>query len=353
MGKLFVRIAGQQDNLGDVVLHRSMIRSLRDLGQLNVLLESTEPAYANSIVESGDIIFTDIGAWHAALKSSLRDGPVFYFERPGELMLLRRKLYNDLKMAITLRRIAWGCGASFLLGVGARYPLTFWQKWGFRAAFAPYTMLGWREVRTAAQIGIGRVMPDWAFSGGTPVAQQPSGARDQLVVSLRVDRPEPSQEWFDALRQFAQRRELAITVVCQVARDMPRCRMLAEKLGGQIGPWIEGDFIATERALRELYGRTALAVSDRLHVLIISASEGAVPLCLLDRSEDKIGRHFDAIGFHGSAEHIEGPDVDLRVQRLEHHIARRAEIGAACDKARDDVCAIEARIAQLVLAGRS
>ncbi|MDE8650464.1 polysaccharide pyruvyl transferase family protein [Novosphingobium album (ex Liu et al. 2023)] len=348
MSKIFVSIAGQHDNLGDVVLHRSMLKALRGLGKLHIVSHTLDAPYVGAVVDGErDDVQTDAEAWNSALRSALGRERILYFQKPGELVLTGRRLGRDLLHSLTLRRIARRGGASFVLGVGARSPANPWRRLALRLAFAPYALVGWRDVRTAREMKIGQVMPDWAFGDGTPGAEQGDGPRDQLVVSLRIDRPEPSEEWLEALRLFAQRRELGIAVVCQVARDMPRCEMLAARLGGTLAPWVEGDFVATEDALRALYRRTAMAVSDRLHVLIIAATEGAVPLCLLDREEEKIGRHFDAIGFPGSAQTASGPDVEARVALLERQFARRVELVAACDKAREAVRAVEREVARI------
>ena len=104
------------------------------------------------------------------------------------------------------------------------------------------------------------------------------------------------------MRGFAQTRGLEVWAVAQVQQDSERARRLAADLGGRALDWPAAtDPARQEERLRELYARTAIAVSDRLHVLIAAFTEGAVPFASLTVESDKIDRHFRAIGISGVA----------------------------------------------------
>jgi hypothetical protein len=67
----------------------------------------------------------------------------------------------------------------------------------------------------------------------------------------------------------------------------------------------------------------------------------------LDQGEQKIARHFDAIGYLGSTEVIGGPDIEARIARLDYHLKRGTELASACEKAQEAIRLVEDRIAEL------
>lgn len=347
MHEIFTNVTGQDDNIGDIVLRRRMLEALRPVGRLHLLVGGAEETYLDPLVHLTDVLYRTENEWRRAMHLSAKRSSTIFALKPGELSRARKRLAKDLFASL----IPFPTGGSkgpirLALGMASRTSLTPLQALPWRLYLRAFSLVAWRDVRTHRQVGIGEVMPDWAFGEGSdePATAQ---ARDTLVVSLRVDRPLPAPEWFAAIRTIAARRGLSVVAVCQVARDLGRTQQLAEALGGTVGPWYADDYARTERELRALYAHAALAVSDRLHVLVVAATEGCVPLCLLDRQEQKIERHFDAVGYPGSTQ-VMTPGATDTADKLEAQLARGPEIAEACRRARASIGAMEQRIAALV-----
>lgn len=118
----------------------------------------------------------------------------------------------------------------------------------------------------------------------------------------------PPPGWFTWLGQLCTTLGLRVVVVVQVEQDRERAELAARTLGAEVAPWEGTSHVAQERALRNVYGQSRLVIGDRLHGLIMAATEGAIPLGWVPSSSGKIRRHFDAVGFRFASEH-EGGDV--------------------------------------------
>src|SRR5690606_14199932 len=113
----------------------------------------------------------------------------------------------------------------------------------------------------------------------------------------RDDRPAPSIEWTNAIRSFASQHGLQIAVVSQVRMDNVRGSDLVKQLQAQSFLWEENvGHIEQEEIVRELYLKTRIVISDRLHVLIAAITNGALPSVILTQPSDKIKEHFDVVG---------------------------------------------------------
>lgn len=341
--QIFCNIMGQHDNLGDVVLRRRLLEVVRPSGDLHLLTGGASSDYVGALVQEGDTVYTDPVVWTAAAKASAARQKTFYFAKPGELIFSSTQLRKLLKERALHAAMRQSGGEAFVLGVGARTSPTFLQRAITRYALGRAKLIAWRDLRTMRDMRFGVLYPDWAFGYGAGPAPQ-ERVRDRLILSMRVDRPMPEQAWIDAVRRFAERRQLRIVVVWQVERDRERSQALAAALGAELGPWIKDDFDATEAELRLLYRQARLVVSDRLHVLILAATEGAVPACLTMHKEEKIGRHFDAIELEGTAEHVEGLTSEQIQDRLAWHEARVGEVATAVGQARVKVRELEEQV---------
>ncbi|WP_431796616.1 hypothetical protein [Microbacterium enclense] len=309
MTDIFVLGTGQEDNIGDVVLRRTLFDQLRSRGTLHVFLGPASAEFVTALaLGEADVVYADKGAWRSALWTSLRrGGGTWFVDKPGELILGRRYLLAQLRMvpasiAIRLRR-----GKVLRLGLGQRRPEPRYTP-VYRALFRLSNVVAWRDADTYATFRQGDVMPDWGFAerGSTE-----TDGRDLLVLSYRSDKPALTPALISALGDAARARGLGIAVVTQVGRDSSRSRELAKALDAELIDWPEGrSHGEQERLLREVYRRAAIVLSDRLHVLIVAMTEGAVPLALSLGPNYKIGRHFDAIGFADVSVPVADADAD-------------------------------------------
>ena len=158
----------------------------------------------------------------------------------------------------------------------------------------------WRDESTLATARCGRLAPDIGFSAGTRPGL-PWGERSELLVSLRGARPLPDAEWLSAVRETAERAGLSIRTVVQVREDESRARELARLLGGEFEAWGDTDPLEQEERLRDRYDAARIVISDRMHVLVLAALSGAVPVELVPGPTMKITKAFAAIGLHGGS----------------------------------------------------
>ncbi|MCU1637207.1 MAG: hypothetical protein JWQ68_2446 [Cryobacterium sp.] len=345
--QIFVPARGQYDNIGDIVLRRQLLTWLRDNGQLHVYVGKSPEGYdAGLQLRPGDIRYRSFVPWYLAAIGGAVRGSASYVFKPGEIQLTVRGMKEHLAMLPVLALVRARRGAVVRVGVGARN-FSRLPRMLMGPSVALSSVSFWRDTATADYLGCGEIMPDLAFgetvspSGSTP---EPDRPRDVLIVSMRSDRPYPSAAWREAVRQSAERRGLQIWAVTQVLRDDDRSARLAEDLGGRSLRWDGTAHDRQEARLRSLYRRAALAVSDRLHILVVAATEGAVPVALTVDSSDKIARHFAAAGIfditvptaHRSAQEI--------AERVDELLARRAQIAEQVVAARVKLQVVRARI---------
>jgi len=153
---------------------------------------------------------------------------------------------------------------------------------------------------------------DWAFAEGSDVGAWNYSERGLAAFVMRGDRQEPSQEWLDWARDLLSALGLSPVVVVQVESDAKRAHSLAAALGGRVLEWPEGvSHDEQEAAVRAVYRECRIVVGDRLHGLIVAATEGAVPLGWVESSRGKIAEHFDPVGleFVGQQEGDRGPEL--------------------------------------------
>jgi hypothetical protein len=317
-----------------------MFDNLRRSGALHIFLADASPDFIEALsLGASDIVYRDMREWKkAALASALR-GSTWFVDKPGEV-LLTEDIYKGQRSLLPIIVAVRARGGKVLrLGIGQRKANAALTP-KFRRLYSLANAVAWRDPESARAFGIGQVMPDWGFepvSGATA-----SAPRSALVLSYRGDRPILSESTRAAIATFAAERSLEIVVVTQVARDEERTSELAALLGASTLAWEPGVTHADQEArLRELFGRAAVVASDRLHVLIVGATEGAVPINLVDQPDVKVARHFDAIGYSDLS--IVATDVpsDAVVGLL-------AEQAARADEIRDAVTAARATIAGLV-----
>lgn len=292
-----VWLDGQRDNVGDSALRRGYADALRRLGSLNVWTGSNASSYRSGLrLAPEDHVPQSYLRWLAlTYRGALRGETIAL--NAGEFTLSKvYALYSALLLpAIALTRLRRGQ----VLWLGAGVP-----KQGHlgKILFIPLarcaTYLRWRDQESGTNLLSARTIPDWGFAR-TNLEQEDSpqdtSERRLLTVSLRGDRPPPSPAWVAAVAAAAQRLDLTLIVAVQVERDGPSAQSLAASWGVHIVAF-EGTHIEQERRLRMTYRQSRLILSDRLHVLILGLTEGAVPLAWCESSTAKIDRHLSHLG---------------------------------------------------------
>ncbi|MBZ4486835.1 hypothetical protein LQ938_02890 [Microbacterium sp. cx-55] len=351
MTKVFVLCSGQEDNIGDVVLRRKMLTDLREFGELHIFLDDASPDFRDALeLAQADVVYSDRTRWRRELWQSIRRRDAWLVDKPGELITSRRRLLALARLTIAALAIRAQKGAVLRLGLGQRAPHR-----GFALAYRPFlataNVLAWRDPESMQAFGIGEVMPDWGFG---EVALAAPGTRSRLAISYRSDRAQLSDDAVAGITSAATALGLSPIVVTQVGRDEERSRSLAARLGCELVGWPEGvTHREQERRLREIYAESAVVLSDRLHVLIVGMTEGAIPLGLTEHTESKIQRHFDAVGLSGVSVQVPTGD-ELAAERAIIDAARREqEVRTALQESNSRLASLIARIRSATRSNKS
>ncbi|WP_454167383.1 hypothetical protein [Microbacterium lacticum] len=210
----------------------------------------------------------------------------------------------------------------------------------------------WRDAASAAIAGGGRLAPDIGFNAGV----RPGRAwdeRDELVVSLRGARLHPGDAWVEAVRSLASSEGLHIRTVVQVREDEDRARELADALGGDVDPWGETDAVTQEARLRDRYDAARLVISDRMHVLVLGALSGAVPVEAVPRPTRKIAEAFDTIGLHDITVDTSTAGADALQGFLARTLDRKAEVDERVRAAERALGGVEDELRATIRAARA
>lgn len=346
---IFVPMIGQHENIGDIILRRPLLDWLRSEGTVHTFVGKAPPGYAEALgVRSVDVVYHSFLAWYwAGLKSAAR-GRAHYAFKPGEIQMSLAGLKEHISMLPLLMLIRLTGGKVVRVGSGARN-FAQWPRLLMMPSVWLSHLVAWRDARTTAFVGVGETMPDLGFTEGRAedeLAALPR--RDALVLSMRGDREDQSDQWIEAVEQFARTRGLTVWVVTQVHRDSTLSRRLAQRLGANLLDWNGLNHDAQERELRALYDRTDVVVSDRLHVLIAAFTHGAAPVGLLPYSSDKIERHFNAAGVSDVCVVVDGMDTASICAAMDEKTADRDRFQAGLVNARTKLRSVKARIKALL-----
>ncbi|MGS0683815.1 hypothetical protein ACVBEQ_01460 [Nakamurella sp. GG22] len=300
--RVFVDIRGQVDNLGDSVLRRAWLDALRPIGTLHAMTGSDDDYRAGLGLRSADMEFRDWTAWYREALRAAVTGRVVFAVNSGELSVHRqfvKRLLWQIPLAALVRLSG---GRVVLAGVGFRAGSGRLAR-AVRGVTTFASVVSWRDHWTRDLIGTGTVHPDWAFRTGGPDVGEAD--RRTIAVSLRGDRPEPSESWLTGVRETAAANDCSIVVVTQVRSDQPRSEQLARLLHADRIDWFTGSHLEQERVVRAVYGSSVAVVSDRIHALILGLTEGAVPVGLTTGNAEKINRTFATV-----TEQVVGAGVD-------------------------------------------
>lgn len=304
MGMIFTSIVGQEDNVGDSVLRRGLVRALQATGHdLHVFVGDNSPGYIETAGAASSALYRSRNEWYRAMALGTIRKDTSVVLNAGERQFGPRESFLGKKQGTffaSLHRL----GCRFIqTGVGIRHPQSPLPK--PPSSLNMFELVTWRDPISRSYIGTGSVTPDWAFATGGPdfreAGTRPS-ERSRLAVSLRGDRAAPDDEWLRTVRSTAAARQLQITLVVQVARDQKLAYELADRLGPgtDVVGWSSNDHVVQEQAVRDAYRTSSAVLSDRLHSLVIGATEGAVPIGFSPNSVEKARRTLTPVGLENN-----------------------------------------------------
>ncbi|MDT9593564.1 polysaccharide pyruvyl transferase family protein [Nocardioides zeae] len=343
---------GQYDNVGDAVLRRPLIDRLRRLGPLHIFVGTRDDNYLRAFgLSDEDFLVRSSKAWRSLMTSSLKSGPLFYAFNAGEIETTRTYAAKYARvLPLLLANRARG-GSSVHTGFGVRAPSPWLPI--FRGAMRACDVVSWRDAFSAEALRIGDTVPDWAFCEGPEAVPVGTDNRRFLVVAPRRDGQELDERTLRGLAHHAEQSNLELVFAAQIERDGPVCARYAELVGARALVWESSDLLAQETRLRALYRDAAVVVSERLHALVIAATEGAVPVALSDAPSMKAERTMTAAGFEGFAiplRRLGTPPGNLSLASL---AARQTETAAAVDTSRRRLHELTDRISRAYEAVRA
>lgn len=348
---------GAYGNIGDVVIRRRAIGWVAGEGQLHVYVGSADEQWVDQLRLPHDAVCYSRDQMRQWLSLPLRRrAPRALVFDPGALPLSRHALpVEGLFLALcALVRLRGGVVLRPPRGVGGAHPLTLAV---YRAAVRISQLTLWRTTKSLEIVGRGTLAPDTAFQERAVWTEHPDEERNLLVVSLRGRRAEPAAEWYRAIRGVAESAHLEVVAVAQVREDDERCRVVVERLRG-VGvdarwiAWGDSTDREQEEILRAIYTRTALVVTDRLHVAILASVAGAVPVEYISAPSDKISSHFGQIGISGISWDADEVSSQQFIAIARDVMGRAGEIRRSLAGAGRDLDLIEHQVRNLVRSGR-
>ena len=337
--EVFVSAVGQHDNIGDTVLRRAYLDVVRPLGRLHVFVGDKPDGYVAGLrLDPDDVVHRSPGSWRAAVRDGLLRGAFYGFDS-GETEVRRAyaRRYARLAPLLAVNRVRGGTAVQVGNGVRVSQP---WRH-PIAGVLRLADVVAWRDAYSHDLMGVGTVEPDWGFALGPDAATlRADDDRPLLGVAVRqgtgdVLREPPDAAWAARVGAVADGLGLTPVVVTQVGRDGPLGDRIARDLGVEHVAWADDDHATQEERLRDVYRRCAHVLSDRLHVVVVAATEGAVPVGLTaptapGGAPDKVARTLAAAGLTGTCLPRDLTDVDAAVTTLAA-VDRGAVVDAVLD----------------------
>ena len=299
MRNIFVSVTGQDDNLGDSVLRREMLKRLRGRDvRLHLHTGDNTAGYLENVVDyTVDSTYRSRKVWYTKMVAC-KPSSVDIVLNPGERNLMRGQSYLGRYQGALFGNLVARGAQLIQTGVGIRNPGETSGMESY-AVLKKFRLVAWRDSLSRDAAAIGRVCPDWALSYASQRPNfVPKTNRKFLAIALRGDRPAPAAEWIKQVELVCQHTNLTPIVVVQVKRDHEVANQIAEALSCEITrPWIDSDHAEQEKIVREVYAKSAAVVSDRLHALIFGITEGAIPIAWSPNSTEKCVRTLASAGF--------------------------------------------------------
>ena len=340
--EVFVPLVGQYDNIGDT-MHRSVLLDwLEPVGPLHLYIGSATDSFVTGLkLPPGALVYRNIAFWlWRAITAQKRSAFVF---NPGEISGRTRRVFKELVLLPVLLRFRARGAPVLKVGVAYRKRSTA-SRTVIKAinAFTTYTF--YRTRCSHMEFGKGEVVPDLALD----LYEGPSENNKYIVLSFRGDRYERNETFLSAIVDFAFSERLKVAVVSQVRSDNGSTRDIASslmKMGCDVHTvgWDDQTTHADqERILNDIYADTAIAVSDRLHVLLASANFGAVPAGAATYYSEKVKAHFDVMGVHDIVFDHTWMEKEVIVSRLRTILSRKGDIHSRLRAAKERLGRIRA-----------
>ena len=334
--QVFVILTGVSGNLGDAVIRRRVLAWSRGLGEIHAYVGRTTPGWVEELELREDEHVYGAESRRSWLRKLVvgRGKRTLVFD-PGEVPLGRSHLKSEVMFlaVVLMLRIRGGIVIRPPRAVGEVSPVVASL---YRASSRLSHVVLWRDKPSMDRMRVGRISPDTAFAEPA-VTGLPTSGRETILISMRGPRPFPSDNWFAGIETFARRHRLKILVMSQVDEDETRSKEIADRFGPGVAeylPWGARTDLEQEREIRRVYERTLITISDRLHVLILSAQAGSFPVEIAPAPRPKVRTHFETIGVTGTTVDSADLDAEAIASFLDVNSVRHEELGSYMAAAR-------------------
>ncbi|MFD6855981.1 polysaccharide pyruvyl transferase family protein [Rhodococcus sp. NPDC060090] len=332
---VFLSIAAAQGNLGDVFIRREITRAIERGGGAAVVYRGSMPTgYVNAFELPSDWTITSSPArflWRLLRAAVVGNALIIMTPGPASLSggVVGAIKRVGVACMIALNRIMGN--RSIVLGRALRGAPGVRLR--AEKAMAKFSELYTTRDSQSSRIVGGRAefFPDLGFACLDPFEEK---NRAYVGVSLRHDRTvdEPALK---SLVCCIESYGLKPIFVTQVREDRRGHLEWAEALGVEHLDWPEKiHHSEQERRIEDCYSRCAGVVSDRLHVLILGARKGAIPVIVDSENEQKLHASLDEILYPQAVNLCEnggqvvldlGSNEALRIQEAMASASRRLE----------------------------
>lgn len=348
--EVFVILTGVSGNLGDAVIRRRVLEWSRPFGRVHAYVGRTTAGWVEELqMRPDEVVYGAAERREWLRRLLLGRGRRLLMLDPGEVPLGREHLKSEIMFLVITALLRLRGGHIFRppRAVGGYDSLT---AWFYRASARISQTVLWRDRPSLERMRVGELTPDTAFAEPA-TAGSPFESRDRLLITLRGKRPLPTAATLAAVATFAKAQGLRIVTMAQVDEDEARCAEVAAQLGPDVAeyiPWGDRSDLDQENAIRRLYEDCAYVLSDRLHVLILAAKAGAVPVEVVPAPAAKIRTHFATIEYEGLSLDVAGLSTAAIVEFLSAQVGRHEEVVTKSARAHDR---LTSRV-QRALAGR-
>lgn len=296
----FFSIKTQFENVGDALINREMIRLASRHGEAIVDVSRCPAAFAGLLdprdPASGRITWLNNtrALFRRMAAERSRGNDCYYFISPGGYVGERKGAQYITGLLNSAALLAMKKIGVRIVHIGVSYErLGTWHAKLLRGRRPLITSHFTRDHDSASygrSIGlhVDDVMPDLAFGAFGSLPPPPAGIRSEVAFSFRTDQ---SPETAAKLRQLvieidaALPRQLPFRFICQVERDAPFLRALADAITERLCSFhdVSGDI---DGCMRQ-YDSCTHIVSNRLHALLIGFVRGARPVPIVDPAHNQ------------------------------------------------------------------
>ena len=300
MRELFVNLSAQADNLGDIVIRRSVLDWLADdleySFRLVVFAGDMPDDYlqAYSLDRFNSEVHRNPVRYQKALMKSMLLGRADLFFLPGPVSY-RTDLAASRVTAEELVKSGTFVGNAGMVRArgGSVFTLGRAVRGGTFATLALENILchfsnvySVRDTVSKDLVRRAQLAPDFGFSMD---AIRCEDQRDLVSLSFRGD-TSLDHQFLDRLIGSVRASGWEPVFVTQVLRDEGLHRMLSQRYGCQLVSWNlqSRSFVEQLEQIRSVYHRSRAVVSNRLHGLVLGMLGGSAPIPIVGPDNDKL-----------------------------------------------------------------